>query len=773
MKNTRAGETIQELCPKCGKHISYCTCFKLEASSKWPLSGNKPCSEDEMVARFSAMKEAGMGTVFGHAKTASGQTGPVAVNFAQDAIIGGVYKIIRLLARGKIGEVYLVQHLPLGKRCALKVIPPQQVTEVGWQRFQLEAKNSARLEHPTLVRVTDLGIHEGCLPYYAMEYLEGFNLAEMLKEHGPMPLKEVLEIFMQVCQGLETAHLQGILHRDLKPTNIMLTVTQTGKVQVKILDLGLAKLTRPDRFKQSAATLGDRPCYLSPEQQAGEEGDSRSDIYSVGCILFECLTARPPFLGLRTTVSLGHLRSDAPSLEAAVGPGKFSQTMEDVVARLLRKDPAERYQKLSELRKDLDLIAHEAEGIPYTPEPEPDPDPVQEPSDDDASEESSRPALLSQPKVLIVAGVALVLLIGVGGFSYYQLSHQPKIQTHNPEKLWPSRSKTAPANSAEEAADSDAANPDDANDNRLNEEALRGWDGRPFYKGLTVHGGKKCQRWSYHGHDMPPVFLEIEGAEDVQKIGLLGDVYLPASAKVCLFPRKALIRQPSLIAGLADGNFDEIDYQWYSLKDVEAVTPTLAKCKSIRAIRIGNSHWTSADSQASVEALNQYPSLEKLLLFTPYEATSLAKLKRLKELKELRLNLNQPDLENCLKEISGSTNLQALGASNWSLPASDLELVTACPNLERLMIGQLTGTSEQLALLAKVPGLKQLDMPALQYRSDLATDLRLLKSLETLKFLLTNDWTTAQLAQLKHDMPEINLVMYTSQGEIKQALRHP
>ncbi len=198
--------------------------------------------------------------------------------------------------------MYLARHTALGKKCALKVIPPDHVTEIGWQRCQLEARAVAKLDHKNLVRVTDLGIHEGCFPYYAMDCVEGKNLAELLTEQGPMPHTTVLEVFMQVCDGVECAHHSGILHRDLKPANIMLVTGKGAIKQAKILDFGLAKLTRPDRLGQSLTAMGDifgSPFYMSP----------------------------------------------------------FPASLEIVVAKLLRKNPVERYQTISELRIDLEKVA--------------------------------------------------------------------------------------------------------------------------------------------------------------------------------------------------------------------------------------------------------------------------------------------------------------------------------------------------------------------------------------------------------------------------------
>ncbi len=267
-----------------------------------------------------------------------------------------------------MGEVYLAQHETLGRQCALKVIPPDEVTEIGWQRFQLEAKSVAKLEHVNLVRVTDLGIHDGCLPFYAMDYVEGKNLAELVAESGALPLDVVLDIFAQVCDGVDCAHRSGILHRDLKPANIMVVPTKSGNKLAKVLDFGLAKLTAHDRTKQSLTAVGDifgSPFYMSPEQCIGDKLDRRSDIYSLGCTLFECLTGQPPFPGdQERTIRRCHLHAQPPTLESIVGQGKFPPAAEIVMAKLLRKNPVERYQSLQELRGDLERMVRGEEVEP-------------------------------------------------------------------------------------------------------------------------------------------------------------------------------------------------------------------------------------------------------------------------------------------------------------------------------------------------------------------------------------------------------------------------
>ncbi len=366
-----------DFCPKCGlkivadDRVGSLTGFLFQ-STRCKCLRDQAFADGQMSAKFWKLKQAGAGTTFISAATDEDRPRKSkvgSIDLAPGATIGGAYKIIELLGRGGMGEVYLARHETLGKKCALKVIPPEQVTEMGWQRFQLEARAVAKLEHKNLVRVTDLGIHDGCLPFYAMDFVEGKNLAELLAQYGPMPLAIVLDIFMQVCDGVDCAHYNGILHRDLKPANIMVHEVKSGQRLAKILDFGLAKLTGDDRSKQSLTAVGDvfgSPFYMSPEQCNGDRLDRRSDIYSLGCTMFECLTGQPPFTGhLAAAVIFSQLEADPPSLESIAGADKFPASMGIVMAKLLRKNPVERYQTLSELRGDLEKVARGEDVQPF------------------------------------------------------------------------------------------------------------------------------------------------------------------------------------------------------------------------------------------------------------------------------------------------------------------------------------------------------------------------------------------------------------------------
>ncbi len=370
-----ARDDSNDFCPKCGLRnagevrAGSITGFLFQ-DIRCKCTPDENFSQGTMSKRLWKLKQADQGSTFSKdGGEEADQRSVKSIGLAKGAIIGGAYRIIRIIGRGGMGEVYLAEHQVLNKRCALKVIPPEQVTEMNWLRFQAEAKAIAKLDHANLVRVSDLGIHDGCLPFYAMEYVDGRTMADLIQDQGPMPLKTAFSIFDQICNGLDYSHRNGIIHRDLKPANIMLSKGSDGSISVKVLDFGLAKLTQKDRAAQSLTTAGEvmgSPFYMSPEQCEGGRIDRRSDIYSLGCTLFECLVGTPPFDADNAAVIVNkHLTEDAPSLESVVGSGVFPEALEVVIAKLLRKNPVERYQSMSELRADLERVEKGESVLPF------------------------------------------------------------------------------------------------------------------------------------------------------------------------------------------------------------------------------------------------------------------------------------------------------------------------------------------------------------------------------------------------------------------------
>lgn len=279
----------------------------------------------------------------------------------EGTIIGGAFQIAKPIGRGGMGTVYEVNHLALGRKCALKILSPELVNEVNWKRFQKEAKAIAGLSHPSLVHIYDLGIHNNRLPFYAMDLLKGEDLETRILKKGPLNLIDTVKLVLKLLDGIAYAHKHGIIHRDLKPANILLTSEANGETSVKILDFGIAKLAglddeSEDQYMTSTGEIFGSPFYMSPEQCMGETVDTRSDIYSIGCTLYEMLTGQVPLDGGSPldTVML-HLEELPKSLSEKSGRS-FPKSIETVVARSMAKLPQDRYQSAQEMAEDLKRI---------------------------------------------------------------------------------------------------------------------------------------------------------------------------------------------------------------------------------------------------------------------------------------------------------------------------------------------------------------------------------------------------------------------------------
>ncbi len=270
------------------------------------------------------------------------------------------FRIMSVIGQGGMGAVYLAQHAGLRRAFALKVLLPSLVNENNWQRFKAEAKTVAALNHPTLVKVYDLGVHENSLPFYSMDYIAGITLEDFLIEEGALSIEQAVQIFTQVLDGLAYAHRNGIVHRDIKPANIMLGDTDNFDV-IKILDFGIAKLLDSSAANQGLTMAGEvfgSPYYMSPEQSESSQVDARSDIYSVGCSLFETLTLNVPFDAESSIEILSmHQASQPPRLNDFSRRAKFSDSLECVIAKCLAKLPDDRYQNAKELALDLARIS--------------------------------------------------------------------------------------------------------------------------------------------------------------------------------------------------------------------------------------------------------------------------------------------------------------------------------------------------------------------------------------------------------------------------------
>jgi serine/threonine protein kinase len=283
---------------------------------------------------------------------------PLMQELAPGAIIMGRFQLLKLLGSGGMGAVYKVKQMVLDKEFAIKFLTAGKVDEKASQRFSREAKAVSRLNHPNIVRVYDVGVTERGSPFMIMDLVEGTTLADVLKKVVQMPVKRAVRIFIQICDAMAHAHDQNVLHRDLKPGNIMLTVDDEGQESIRILDFGIAKLVQePGTSNLTLTATGEvmgSPVYMSPEQGTGMGIDHRSDIYSLGCLMFEALAGTPPLHG-STLVStmMMHQNTIPPRMSEASMGITFPEELEEIVKRCLAKNPADRFQSMTELKDAL------------------------------------------------------------------------------------------------------------------------------------------------------------------------------------------------------------------------------------------------------------------------------------------------------------------------------------------------------------------------------------------------------------------------------------
>jgi len=273
---------------------------------------------------------------------------------AQARLLGGRYQVGELLGYGGMAEVHHGRDLRLGRDVAIKLLRADLARDRTFQeRFRREAQNAAALNHPAIVAVYDTGEEIAptgeTLPFIVMEFVNGRTLKEVLAAEQRIMPRRALEIVADICAALEFSHRHGIIHRDIKPGNVMLN--QNG--QVKVMDFGIARAlaSGATTMTQTSAVIGTAQ-YLSPEQARGEAVDARSDVYAAGCVLFELLIGEPPFVGdSPVAVAYQHVREDPtpPSqLNPEVGPD-----LDAIVLKALAKNPINRYQSGAEMRADM------------------------------------------------------------------------------------------------------------------------------------------------------------------------------------------------------------------------------------------------------------------------------------------------------------------------------------------------------------------------------------------------------------------------------------
>ncbi len=288
-------------------------------------------------------------------------------------VVADRYHVVKKLGEGGMGQVYLAEHVKMGRRSAIKVMNPSMVHDPdAVARFNREASNASRITHPNVCAIYDFGETPDGLIYLAMEFIEGEPLTELIEREGALPVPRAAAIFLQTADALQAAHDLGIVHRDLKPDNIMLSRRKGGGDTVKVVDFGIAKAVGGDEAGQKVTKTGlvvGTPEFMSPEQLSGDTLDGRSDLYSLALVLYRMLSGKLPFEATSVQETMIKRLTDEPTTLAAARPDlSFPPGLQPVLDTALARTPTERYQSVAKFAADVAAVTGRptASAVPHT-----------------------------------------------------------------------------------------------------------------------------------------------------------------------------------------------------------------------------------------------------------------------------------------------------------------------------------------------------------------------------------------------------------------------
>lgn len=279
--------------------------------------------------------------------------------------LGERYEVLQFVGEGGMGSVYRVRDRQLDQELAIKLLRKHLVADPKKSsRFEQEVDSCTHLDHANLITVYSHGISPDATPYMVMDFIDGRNMADILSEEIFIEKSRAVSLFLQVCEGVAHAHVNGIVHLDLKPSNVLITKSDNVEI-AKVGDFGIAQMMTDDtqQITQTEEIIGSLP-YMSPEHCRGETMDYRSDVYSLGCFMYEVLTGKPPFLGEHPVKTImKHVQEKPKRLRSRLTRLDIPEPLEAVVLHCLEKSPSQRYQYVEELIKDLESIRDGAEPV--------------------------------------------------------------------------------------------------------------------------------------------------------------------------------------------------------------------------------------------------------------------------------------------------------------------------------------------------------------------------------------------------------------------------
>lgn len=673
----------------------------------------------------------------------AGSRKQLAETIEEGQVVAGTYKLLDKIGEGGMGSIYKAKHIALGRTCAVKFLNPGLLSRDSFERFQEEARISASLNHPSICTIYDLGLHQGLLPYFAMDFIKGSNLEEVVHRHGPLSSGAALELYAEICEALAYAHRRSIIHKDLKPANFMLFHETNGKMGVKILDFGIAEFSDKESQEnqedgQAVSEVSGSAAYMSPEQFRGEKLDKRTDIYSIGASIYETLTGTPPFDYYDyESLEEAHLNEDPETMSERTGLD-FPSQVEAIVAKCLKKSPADRYQNASELVIDLRRVL-EGKALQFARAPRgtgSQPESQAESQTEIGTNKKTFALIFASALVLFIAPVALFYLLNL---SHNNAEKKTTFKTTNALERHISHSPLA-----SEASKFMFGNPSGVE--KLAEEFCK-----QEIKPYRQNDGEDGDRIFVFPKDftLGDICVLKPGANAVSHtIPANGRVKIKRDDNIVYKPDDIVFKYKKLYSGFKSGDFAQLCVN----ESPQAMEPNnlgfLASVKGIKRIVFSD---CPDDGGEVAKALKEFKDLRSLEFKT--SRIDLSKLKSA----DLPADINyfgyfdDCPIETFAPPIAAFKGRKLLGLY-IPLTDNDLQTLAQSVSVNILTLRNLQLNDDVVRTLGKVKGLKKLIVVGLVYRQGLEKTLEKLPSLEGLHIQVLNRMKPNDIASLKAAM---------------------
>jgi serine/threonine protein kinase len=626
------------------------------------------------------------------------------------------YEVISLIGSGGMGVVYKVKQPHFSKYFALKTVRSPYLSEQTISRFRKEAKAASALNHPGLITVYDFGLLEDGQPFMVMDLVESGSLADAIKRYGRLSIDSVLDIFVKASDALQHAHQNKIIHRDLKPGNILLDEPLR---RVRIADFGVAKILEDDsgaslRLTQTGEIVGS-PLYMSPEQCAGKMADERSDIYSLGCAMFEALTGRPPFMGESALATLLLHQKQVPLSLAEAVPGEhFPERLEEACSKSLAKDPAHRYQSMREFQQAL-LAVHAPPSSADRKKP------------DKLSQTNSLAALQTIVPLPVVTVMILIAMV-VSSFvtALVVRSSPPAFNSQA------SVGEDRPATQEGGVVVAGRWNPPTNESDRT-----------------SKIGGKRIFHFDERGSmgclsDCNPL--------NKAKREAIGTVAIPEDVLLKYRPNWAVCEMPYVFDRFGPDDLYAVDFGSLPITD-----PVLEHISRLSGLRKINLNYTDVTDKGLRNILD-LPHLEELSLAnTDVTSSGIASLSRVKTLKNLVIHSTLIDAK-ALDYLRQATQLDRLTIKKAGLKDPDLEALSGLKRLTTLSLDQnMQISTEGLKYLTGLGDLRLLYITDCDIHSGALQYLKQMTSLNEV-YVRKGQLTSGELAAIEKELPNLRII---------------